>query len=162
MLDSAYSAHEMRGHYLMGSGTSKCAWSYTVTPIKEGDVFRHNCVFVLTGKINSKTQVVEKDFFFENGEKIHWIWPNRTLLILYIWTAGWRNIFKGDHRSWGRNLCTCEKKSWKIQACRYANPDLFDYQCSKQANWELQGSFSQKARKRSGPKANLKSKPVEW
>ena len=57
----------------MGSGTSKCAWSYTVTPIKEGDVFRHNCVFVLTGKINSKTQVVEKDFFFENGEKIHWI-----------------------------------------------------------------------------------------
>ena len=53
----------------MGSGTSKCAWSYTVTPIKEGDVFRHNCVFVLTGKINSKTQVVDTDFFFENGEK---------------------------------------------------------------------------------------------
>ena len=70
MLDSAYSAHEMRGHYLMGSGTGKCAWSYTVTPIKEGDIFRHNCVFVLTGKINSKTQVVDTDFFFfENGEK---------------------------------------------------------------------------------------------
>ena len=69
MLDSAYSAHEMRGHYLMGSGTSKCAWSYTVTPIKEGDVFRHNCVFVLTGKINSKTQVVEKDFFLKTEKK---------------------------------------------------------------------------------------------
>ena len=28
------------------------------------------------------------------------------------------------------------------------------------ASWELQGSVSHKARKRSGPKANLKSKPV--
>ena len=90
--------------------------------------------------------------------ELQWICPNWSLLILYILTAGWRNKFKEDHWSWGRNLCSCEKKAWKIQACRYSNPDLVDYHCSWQTNWELQDSVSPKARKLFGPESKFKIK----
>ena len=51
----------------------------------------------------------------------------------YIWTAEWRIKCKEDPRSYQRNLCSCEKKAWKNQACR--EPWPLRYRCSALTNW---------------------------
>ena len=49
---------------------------------------------------------------------------------------------KGDHRSYIRNFCSCEKKAWKnsglygIRTLELCDTGAALYQLSYQANWE--------------------------